>query len=94
MNNFVIKKPIVTEKTTDFSKHNKYAFVVEEKSSSAEIKKALKKIYGVDAVKINVLNVRSKRGYFRGKPGALRKSGYKKAIVTIKEGQSIDVIAH
>ncbi|MBI2035084.1 MAG: 50S ribosomal protein L23 [Candidatus Liptonbacteria bacterium] len=94
MENFIIKRPIITEKTTEFGRHNKYAFVVHKDVSSAEIKKALKKIYGVDVLKVNILNIPPKLGYFKGKPSALRKQGYKKAIATIKEGQSIDVIAH
>ena len=94
MEMFIIKKPIITEKATDASHMNKYIFEVASEASSAEIRKAINKIYNVQVIKVNVINRKPKYGFFRGRPNALKTKGYKKAIVTIKEGQSIDVIAH
>jgi len=94
MDMFIIKKPLITEKATDASHMNKYIFRVASDASSAEIRKAVNEIYGVNVVKVNIINRKPKTGFYRGVPNALRSKGYKKAIVTIKEGQSIDVIAH
>ena len=94
MEMFIIKKPLITEKAVDAGHMNKYIFQVAPKASSAEIRKAVKEIYGVQVIKINIINRRPKFGVFRGRSNALRSKGYKKAIVTLKEGQSIDVIAH
>lgn len=94
MQKYIIKKPIITEKATNLSHLNKYVFRVAGIASSAEIRKAIADIYGVQVIKINVINRKEKSRLFRGVSGALRSNKYKKAIVTIKEGQSIDVIAH
>ncbi|MEK7546837.1 MAG: 50S ribosomal protein L23 [Patescibacteria group bacterium] len=86
---FVIKKPHITEKATDLSKAGKYVFMVELSSTKNEIKKALKKIYGIDVVKIKTVTRHPKVKKFRNKAGA--RSGHKKAIVTLKEGQKIEI---
>lgn len=91
---FIVKKPIITEKATDLSHLNKYVFHVAKNVSSARIKRAVNEIYGVQVIEVNVINRKPKLGRFRGARLALRSQGYKKAIVTLKEGQSIDVIAH
>lgn len=86
---FIIKKPWVTERSTDLSKLGKYVFLVKGKATKPEIKKAVKEIYRVDVVAVNVVNRPAKRkhvGAFKGK-----QSGYKKAIVTLKSGQKIDI---
>lgn len=93
MEKFIIKKPIITEKATFASHINKYIFKVAKNASSAEIKKAVNEIYKVNVIKINIINRKAKQGYFRGVPNSLREQSYKKAIVTIKEGETIDVIA-
>jgi large subunit ribosomal protein L23 len=86
---FLLKKPWITEKSTDLSKGGKYVFVVKSGAKKPEIKKAVKEVYKVDAVAVNIINKppKSKR------MGALKGSqaGYKKAIVTLKEGQKIEV---
>lgn len=87
---FLIKKPIVTEKSTDLNKMGKYVFLVKDKATSAEIKKLVKKIYGVDAVKVNVINVKPKFGVY-GRVRTSKRKGYKKAVITVKTGQSIDL---
>jgi len=93
-NPFIIKKPIITEKSTDLTRLNKYVFHVDPASSSAEIRKAVHEVYGVDVTSINIINRKAKFGSFRGVSHSLRTKKLKKAIVTIKEGQSIDIIAH
>jgi len=86
---FLIKKPWVTEKSTDLGKIGKYVLIVKTTANKQEIKKAVKEIYKVDAVAVNIVNRRSKAkrlGQIYG-----RQSGYKKAIITLKEGQKIDI---
>ncbi len=86
---FLIKKPWITERSTDLAKFGKYVFVVKNNSTKPEIKKAIKDIYKVDAVAVNVVNRPSKKKRMGQITG--RQSGYKKAIVTLKEGQKIDL---
>ena len=89
----IIKKPIITEKMTNQSeKYNRFAFVVDRKSNKIEIKKAVEEMYDVvvDSVRTMVCigkkRVRgTKSGMIQGKT-----STYKKAIVTLAEGDSID----
>lgn len=86
----LIKKPLITEKSVDLSKEGKYVFIVEPRASKSEIKKAVKKYYGVDAVAVHIVNAPGKPKRFKN----IRKitPGTKKAIVTLKSGQSIDVV--
>jgi large subunit ribosomal protein L23 len=86
---FLIKKPLITEKATDLSGAGKYVFVVKPSATKKEVQKALREIYRVDAVKVNIVNLPGKTKRFRGLKS--RKSGVKKAIVTLKEGQKIDI---
>ena len=86
---FLIKRPLVTEKSTDLSTLGKYVFIVKPNANKQEVKKAIKEIYKVDVVAVNMVNQhgKSKRlGQVRGK-----QSGHKKAIVTLKAGQKIDI---
>lgn len=88
-NIFIIKKPWVTERSTDLSALGKYVFLVQHEATKPEIRKAIKEIYKVDPVAVNIINRPAKRkgaGMRKGK-----QSGYKKAIVTLKKGQKIDV---
>ncbi len=81
----VIVKPILTEKTNDArEKLGKYVFCVHKDANKKMIKYSLESIYGVKVSKVNIVNVKSKLVRFRYKPGV--KSGYKKAYVTLKEG--------
>lgn len=87
---FLIKKPWITEKSTGLSAVGKYVFLVQPKASKPEIKKAVKEVYKVDAVAVNIVNRPPKRKRFgstmKGLTGA-----YRKAIVTLKKGQKIDI---
>ncbi len=84
----IIQKPILTEKSTNLNQFNQYSFKVNLKSNSLEIKNAIEKIFKVKVSKINTSIVRGKPKTFKGTSGY--KKNYKKAIVTLKEGQTID----
>lgn len=89
---FLIKHPIITEKAAALSEFRKYIFLVARQARAPEIKKAVKALYHVDAVKVNVVNVKPKERRLGRSVGV--KPGYKKAIVTLKEGQKLDVLPH
>ncbi|KEO81737.1 50S ribosomal protein L23 [Tumebacillus flagellatus] len=77
----IIKRPVITERTTDLMEENKFAFEVDLKANKTEIKKAIEEIFGVTVEKVNTLRVPSKKkrvGRFVG-----RTSEWKKAIVTL-----------
>ena len=84
-----IVSPVITEKATSLSELNKMVFKVHKGASKNSIKKSIEKIFKVNVVKINTINLRSKTKFVRGKKSS--KPGYKKAIVTLKKGQSIDL---
>lgn len=89
MDPFLIKKPLVTEKSMALRAEGKYVFVVKPAATKSEIKKAVRAIYKVDPIAVNIVIRHSKSkgmGILRG-----RQPGYKKAIVTIKKGQKIDI---
>ena len=88
---FLIRKPIVTERAADLNKIGQYVFMVAPEATKNEIKKAVKDIYKVEPVAVNVIYLPSKSRRYRGKRG--RRGGYKKAIVTLKSGQKIDIAA-
>lgn len=89
MDSFIIKKPLVTEKSTNLSALGKYVFMVKPEATKPEIKKAIKDIYKADAVMVHVVNRPAKRKRAGSHWGT--QSGYKKAIVTLKKGQKIDI---
>ena len=84
----IIQKPILTEKSTNLNQFNQYSFKVSLKATSIEIKEAIQKIFKVKVSKINTAIVRGKPKKFKGTYGY--KKDYKKAIITLKEGQTID----
>ena len=85
----VIKSPVITEKATLLSEHNKVVFRVADDATKDEIAAAVEALFNVKVTKVNTLNVKGKTKRFRGIMG--RRSDVKKAIVTLAEGQSIDV---
>ena len=87
----IIVKPIVTEKSSLGSEHNQVTFKVDNNSTKKEIKIAVEKIFKVKVKKVNTSNVKGKLKSFRGSLG--RRSNYKKAFVTLEEGQTIDINA-
>ena len=84
-----IRSPIITEKATILSDQNKTVFKVHESANKKTIKKNIEKLFKVKVVKINIINLKSKKKFKQGRIST--KSGYKKAIVTLKKGQSIDL---
>ena len=84
-----IKNPIITEKATILSEQNKTVFKVHSSANKKIIKKNIEKLFKVNVVKINIINKKTKVKMRQGKTSF--KSGYKKAIITLKKGQSIDL---
>ena len=84
-----IISPKITEKATSLSEYNKIVFKVNEGATKKSIKKSVEKIFKVNVIKVNTINLKGKTKSVRGK--IVNKSGYKKAIVTLKKGQSIDL---
>ena len=84
-----IVSPVITEKATTLSEFNKMVFRVHKGASKNSIKKSIEKIFKVNVVKINTINLKGKTKIVKGKKSS--RSGYKKAIVTLKKGQSIDL---
>jgi large subunit ribosomal protein L23 len=85
----VILAPVITEKATLLSEHNKVVFRVAMDSTKDEISAAVEELFKVQVVKVNTLITKGKTKRFRGRAG--QRSDMKKAIVTLAEGQSIDV---
>ena len=84
-----ILSPIVTEKSTNLSEQNKVTFKVPIKSNKINLKKNVEKIFKVNVTKINIINKQPRKKMVRGKK--VKVKGYKKAIITLKKGQSIDL---
>ena len=84
-----IRSPIITEKATILSEQNKTVFKVHEKANKTTIKKNIEKLFKVNVVKVNIINQKTKLKMKQGKKSVKR--GYKKAIITLKKGQSIDL---
>ena len=84
-----IISPRITEKATSLSEYNKIVFKVHNGASKKSIKKSVEKIFKVNVIKVNTINQKGKTKFTRGKK--TNKPGYKKAIVTLKKGQSIDL---
>ena len=86
----LIKKPWITEKSTKLTSSNQYVFMVKSSATKPEVKKAIQALYKVDPIAVNILNRAGKvKRSGRGIKG--RTEGYRKAIVTIKKGQKIDL---
>ena len=81
--------PNITEKSTSLSELNKVVFKVHKGASKDSIKRNIEKIFKVNVIKVNTINLKGKTKLVRNKKAY--KSGYKKAIVTLKKGQSIDL---
>ena len=88
----VLKKPLVTEKVSALNEKCKYGFFVDIKANKVEIKKAVEKQYGVTVESVNTMSVMGKLKTRYTKAGVLsgRQQNYKKAIVTLAQGEVID----
>ena len=84
-----IISPTITEKATSLSEFNKVVFKVNKGASKISIKRSIEKIFKVNVIKINIINKQSRTKLTRGKK--VKVSGFKKAIITLKKGQSIDL---
>ena len=85
----LIKKPVIKEKSTANAQFNKYIFEVRNYANKINIKKTIEEIYKVKVQKLNSLNVKSKPKVFKGQRGT--RSELKRIIVTLKEGNTIDM---
>lgn len=81
--------PVITEKSTLVAEENKIIFRVPLTATKPDIKEAVENLFKVDVTKVNTILVKGKTKRFRGQLG--RRSDYKKAIVTLKDGQSVDI---
>ena len=84
-----ILSPVVTEKSTNLSEQNKIIFKVSNKLNKTILKKNIEKIFKVNVIKVNIINKQPRKKITRGKKVKIQ--GYKKAIITLKKGQSIDL---
>ena len=85
----VIRSPVITEKATMLSEHNKVVFQVAKTATKPQIKAAIEKLFDVKVNSVNTLVTEGKMKFFRGRLG--QRSDVKKAIVTLEDGHSIDV---
>ena len=86
-----ILSPLLTEKTTNLSEQNKVVFKVPASANKKNLKTNIEKIFKVNVTKINIINKQNRTKLTRGKK--VKVSGFKKAIITLKKGQSIDLTA-
>jgi large subunit ribosomal protein L23 len=89
----IIIKPIITEKITKEGElSNRYGFVVDKNANKVQIRKAVEAAYGVNVVNVNTMNVRADRTVKYTKSGLIqgKTAGYKKAVVQVQEGETID----
>ena len=84
-----ILNPVVTEKATNLSEMNKVVFKVNSSANKRSVKKSIEKIFKVNVVKVNIINKQRRIKTVRGKK--VKVQGYKKAIITLKKGQNIDL---
>ena len=93
----ILIKPIVTEKLTgETEKRNRYGFIVERSANKIEIKNAVEQAYGVSVASVNTVNYHGKRKSRYTKAGVVtgRRPAFKKAVVTLKEGDTIDFFSN
>jgi large subunit ribosomal protein L23 len=89
----VLRRPLVTEKSSYQSgKLNQYSFIVADNATRTQVKDAIETLYDVNVVRVNVINVPPKRGRrLRSRRLLIRKQAYKKAVVTLAEGQRLEI---
>ena len=84
-----VTAPIITEKSTIITENNQVVFEVPLSASKPEIKDAVEQLFKVSVTAVNTMRIKGKTKRFRGRPG--RRNDVKKAIVTLKDGDSIDI---
>jgi ribosomal protein L23 len=82
LNRLLIKKPLISEKATDLGSAGKYVFLVDPRANKNQVKLLIEEIYGVKVEKTNIVRIKHKG------------NTYKKAIVTLKKGNAIDILPH
>jgi large subunit ribosomal protein L23 len=89
----VLRRPLVTEKSSYQSgRLNQYSFIVADNATRKQVKDAIETLYDVTVERVNIINTSAKRGRrIRSRRLLVRKAGYKKAIVTLAEGQTLDM---
>ncbi len=85
----ILIRPLITEKVTELGVYNKYAFEISLKANKTEVKKSIKEVYGVMPISVNIINMKGKK--VRSGRTAGKKKDWKKAIVTLKTGEKIQV---
>ena len=84
----IIKFPVVTEKSTKISENNQFVFKVAIDSSKDEIKKAIEKVFKVKVKAVNTIKIKGKRKICKGTKG--KRSDFKKAVITLVKGETLD----
>lgn len=92
MNKFFVKNPIISEKAVQLSSLGKYIFLVDKTATKPEVKKVVEGVYKVNITNVHIVNIKPKKRRLGRSIGV--KSGYKKAVVTLKAGQKLDVLPH
>ena len=88
----ILRRPLVTEKTSYQSGMSQYSFIVADTVTRTQVKDAIETIYDVNVERVNIINVPAKRGRrLRSRRMSIRKSAFKKAIVTLAEGQTLPI---
>lgn len=85
----ILIKPLVTEKAADLSSFSQYVFAVDSKANKIEVKKAIRAIYNVEPVKVNIVNISGKKVRYGRVAGKTK--NWKKAVVTLKPGDKIEI---
>lgn len=88
----ILKEPRVSEKATYLSDQGKYTFKVFSQANKIQIKRAITNLYGVRVKNVKIINIKPKKRILRGIEGT--KGGYKKAIITLKQGEKIEILPH
>ena len=84
-----IISPVITEKSTNLSEQNKIVFKINRNANKKNVKKSIEKIFKVNVIKVNIINKKTRTKLTRGRK--IKVTGYKKAIITLKKGQTIDL---
>lgn len=88
----ILRRPLVTEKSSYQSNMNQYSFIVADSATRTQVKDAIETIYDVNVMRVNVINVPAKRGRrLRSRRMSIRKPAFKKAIVTLADGQTLPI---
>jgi large subunit ribosomal protein L23 len=92
MDKFLIERPVISEKATLGSSFGQYVFRVLPNATKPEVKKAVSAIYNVHVERVRIISVKPKQRRLGRSIGV--KSGYKKAVVTLREGEKLDILPH